>query len=54
VYALQDSLRVGKGEFVEKGERIGSVGASGNASGPHLPFEVSRDGEPDDALPYLP
>jgi len=54
VYAHQDSLRVSKGEFVEKGERIGSVGTSGNASGPHLHFEVRRDRAPDDPLSYLP
>jgi murein DD-endopeptidase MepM/ murein hydrolase activator NlpD len=54
VYAHQDSLGVSKGEFVEKGDRIGTVGTSGNASGPHLHFEVRRDREPDDPLSYLP
>jgi murein DD-endopeptidase MepM/ murein hydrolase activator NlpD len=54
VYAHQDHIRVSKGEFVEKGEVIGSVGTSGNASGPHLHFEVRRDRVPDDPLSYLP
>jgi len=54
VYAHNDSLRVSKGEFVEKGELIAKVGTSGNASGPHLHFEVRRDRAPDDPLSYLP
>jgi len=54
VYAHNDSLRVSKGEFVEKGDLIGKVGTSGNASGPHLHFEVRRDRAPDDPLSYLP
>jgi murein DD-endopeptidase MepM/ murein hydrolase activator NlpD len=54
VYAHHDALRVSKGEFVEKGELIGTVGTSGNASGPHLHFEVRRDRTPDDPLSYLP
>jgi murein DD-endopeptidase MepM/ murein hydrolase activator NlpD len=54
VYAHHDALRVSKGEFVEKGDLIGTVGTSGNASGPHLHFEVRRDRTPDDPLSYLP
>jgi murein DD-endopeptidase MepM/ murein hydrolase activator NlpD len=54
VYAHHDSLRVSKGEFVEKGDLIGTVGTSGNASGPHLHFEVRRDRVPADPLSYLP
>jgi murein DD-endopeptidase MepM/ murein hydrolase activator NlpD len=54
VYAHHDSLRVSKGQFVEKGDRIGTVGTTGNASGPHLHFEVRRDRKPDDPLSYLP
>lgn len=54
VYAHHDQIRVSKGEFVEKGDVIGTVGTSGNASGPHLHFEVRRDRVPDDPLAYLP
>jgi murein DD-endopeptidase MepM/ murein hydrolase activator NlpD len=54
VYAHHDSLKVSKGQFVEKGDVIGTVGTSGNASGPHLHFEVRRDRVPGDPLAYLP
>lgn len=54
VYAHQDTLRVKKGQFIEKGDVLGTVGTSGNASGPHLHFEVRRDRVPDDPLAYLP
>jgi murein DD-endopeptidase MepM/ murein hydrolase activator NlpD len=54
VYAHHDAIRVREGEFVEKGDIIGTVGTSGNASGPHLHFEVRRDRRPQDPLAYLP
>jgi murein DD-endopeptidase MepM/ murein hydrolase activator NlpD len=54
VYAHQHTIRVKQGQFVEKGEVLGTVGTSGNASGPHLHFEVRRDRIPDDPLSYLP
>lgn len=42
VYAHNRRNRASEGDFVEKGEVIGEVGSSGNASGPHLHFEVRR------------
>jgi murein DD-endopeptidase MepM/ murein hydrolase activator NlpD len=37
---LERPARVEEGEHVEVGERLGEVGASGNAQGCHLHFEV--------------
>ena len=54
VYAHHDHLKVDEGQFVEKGDVLGTVGTTGNASGPHLHFEVRRDRIPDDPLAYLP
>jgi murein DD-endopeptidase MepM/ murein hydrolase activator NlpD len=54
VYAHARQLHVRKGEFVEAGERIATVGTSGNATGPHLHFEVRRGERAVDPLVFLP
>jgi len=54
VYAHNRRNRVRKGEFVERGQVIAEVGATGNASGPHVHFEVRRDRRPEDPLMHLP
>ncbi len=54
VYAHNRRNRVRVGEFVERGQVIAEVGRSGNATTPHLHFEVRRDGSPVDPLRYLP
>jgi murein DD-endopeptidase MepM/ murein hydrolase activator NlpD len=54
VYAHNRAIRVKKGAFVEKGDVIAEVGSSGNATGPHLHFEIRREREPEDPLRYLP
>jgi murein DD-endopeptidase MepM/ murein hydrolase activator NlpD len=54
VYAHNRRNRVKEGDFVEQGELIGEVGSSGNASGPHVHFEVRRGSRAVDPLRYLP
>ena len=54
LYAHNRAIRVKKGAFVEKGDVIAEVGSTGNATGPHLHFEIRRDREPADPLRYLP
>jgi len=54
VYAHNRTNRVRKGQFVEKGQRIAEVGDSGNASGPHLHFEVREGQRPVDPAAHLP
>lgn len=53
-YAHLSALAVEAGQAVTRGQVIGKVGASGVSVGPHLHFEVRRDGELDDPLAYLP
>lgn len=40
VYAHLDESLVARGQRVMRGDRIGRVGATGDASGPHLHFEI--------------
>jgi len=54
VYAHANKLYVRKGDFVDRGDHIADVGATGNASGPHLHFELRRREVPQDPLLYLP
>jgi murein DD-endopeptidase MepM/ murein hydrolase activator NlpD len=47
------ALLVGEGDTVSQGQTIGRIGNEGNSTGPHLHFEVRRDGEPVDPLGYV-
>ena len=49
-YAHQQRLDVRAGDRVEAGQVVGAVGATGLATGPHLHFEVRRDGTPVDPV----
>ena len=45
-YAHLRRIRVERGQRVVRGEEIGTVGRSGNASGAHLHYEVRHGGQP--------
>ena len=53
-YAHNRRNRVRKGQRVDRGDLIAEAGASGNASAPHLHFEVRKAGRARDPLRYLP
>ena len=54
VYGHLSELEVDVGEQVDRGQLIGLCGSTGFSTGPHLHFEVRRDGELLDPLSYLP
>jgi len=53
LYAHCSELAVAVGQEVSQGQIIGYVGSTGLATGPHLHFEVRRDGRPVDPSGYL-
>lgn len=43
IYAHCQTIYVEEGEKISQGQQIGEVGSTGNATGPHLHFEVRRE-----------
>ena len=53
VYGHNSVNLVKKGQYVNKGSIIGKLGSTGNATGPHLHFEIRSGGNPVNPLSYL-
>lgn len=52
-YAHLSSIRVNPGTYVKKGQLIGLVGSTGTSIGPHLHYEVRKNGVVVNPSPYL-
>ena len=44
VYAHCKTIYVKEGENINQGQQIGEVGSTGNSTGPHLHFEIKKEG----------
>ena len=52
-YAHNSSLLVAVGDTVEKGSQIAKVGSSGRSTGPHVHFEVLKDGRQINPMKFI-
>ena len=53
LYGHASKLAVRAGQPIRRGDYIGNVGSTGWSTGPHLHFEVRKDGHPIDPTSYL-
>jgi murein DD-endopeptidase MepM/ murein hydrolase activator NlpD len=54
LYGHMSTVSVSDGSYVSAGDVIGTVGSTGNSTGPHLHFEIDRDGIPENPINDLP
>jgi murein DD-endopeptidase MepM/ murein hydrolase activator NlpD len=52
-YCHLSHVDVSPGQHVTRGETIAAVGSTGESTGPHLHYQVMRDGVAIDPMPYL-
>ena len=53
IYAHLDRVAISARDCVAAGQKVGTVGSTGISSGPHLHFELHRDGRPVDPTPFF-
>jgi len=54
LYSHMTNPAVKVGDWVRRGQQIGLVGSTGNSTGPHVHFEVRKNGVRVNPLSYLP
>lgn len=54
LYGHLSAISVSAGQYVRTGQQIALMGSTGYSTGPHLHFEVRKDGQPLDPMDFLP
>jgi len=53
LYAHMSKIKARRGQSVKRGDIIGYVGSTGLSTGPHLHYEIHKDGKPIDPVSYF-
>lgn len=53
LYAHLDVIKVKEGQWVNKNQVIGTIGNTGKSTGPHLHYEIHKNGQPRDPMGYF-
>lgn len=53
LYGHLESMNVKKGLSIKRWQTIGTMGSTGRSTGPHLHYEVHKDGRPVDPMPFV-
>jgi murein DD-endopeptidase MepM/ murein hydrolase activator NlpD len=53
LYGHLSRVNVSDGERINAGDLIGFIGSTGRSTGPHLHYEIRRNGEDIDPIPFL-
>ncbi|TCS95670.1 murein hydrolase activator EnvC family protein [Hazenella coriacea] len=52
-HMYRSTVTVSLGQKVQKGQKIAAIGNNGRSTGPHLHFEVHRNGRPEDPMKFI-